>query len=136
MKKVYHGAERRQFIRLEYTAPLAYKICKKGTVSKLVSGYTADISQSGLLCRIKDKVNKNDLLWLSFNRDTLDICQDIEKRSLIYQNGIIGKVVRVKPQGKDDYRVGIQFITREEKNLTNIYPKVYFLEKQMQEKRA
>lgn len=127
---MYKGIERRKFVRLDYLAPLAYKVCKKSTISKLLKGYTSNISQSGMLCNIKDKVKKNDIMWFSFNRDTLGICTDLETRSLIYQNGIIGKVVRAKHKRNGSYDVGIQFITREEKNLTNIYPKVYFLEKQ------
>ena len=127
MDKEYTGLERRQFIRLDYTVPLAFKVCKSNTLSKILEGYTADISERGLLCRLKDKVNKDDILWLSFDRATLSICEDIEKKSLIYQNGVVGKVVRIQPQQDDTYSVGIQFITREEKNLTHIYPKIHFL---------
>jgi len=127
-KKAYKGPERRKFIRLDYITPLAYKACKENTIHKLLQGYTANISQSGLFCNIDNKVKKDAILWLSFDRDTLNICEGIEKRSLIYQSGIIGKVVRIKRNKGGTYNVGIQFITREEKNLTHIYPKVYFLE--------
>lgn len=129
-KQIYQGQERRQFIRLDYVTPLAYKVCKKRTICKLLKGYIANISQAGLLCNVKEKVQKNDILWLSFDRTTLSICKDLERRSFIYQNGIIGKVVRIEPKFKDAYRVGIQFITREEKNLTYIYPKIHFLKEQ------
>lgn len=132
-KDTYKRTERREFVRLDYVTPFAYKVCKKKTISKLVKGYTSNISQAGLLCNIKDKVKKDDILWVSFDRDTLDICQDIEKRSFIYQNGIIGKVARTKQQKDGTYNVGVQFITREEKNLTHIYPEVYFLEKRQKE---
>jgi hypothetical protein len=102
-------------------------VCKKQTISKLLEGYTTDVSQGGLLCNIKDKVKKGDILWLSFDRSTLGICEGIDKRSLIYQNGIIGKVVRIEDKKNNSFDVGIQFITREEKNSTNIYPKIHFL---------
>jgi c-di-GMP-binding flagellar brake protein YcgR len=134
MKKVYKGKERRQFVRLDYVAPLAYKVCKKKTVTRLLQGYTANISEAGLLCTIKEKVKKNDIIWFSFDRTTLGICEDLEKRSLIYQNGILGKVVRIVRKKKDAYNVGIQFITREEKNLTHIFPKIHFLKKQAKSK--
>lgn len=127
-KKVYKGPERRQFVRLDYATPLAYKICKKKTISKLLQGYTANISQTGLLCNIKEKVKKDDILWISFDRAALCICEDVEKRSLIYQNGVIGKVARTVHRSNGTYNVGIQFITREEKNSSHIYPKSYFLE--------
>lgn len=128
-EKVYKGPERRKFVRLEYVTPLAYKVCKQDTITKLLQGYTSNVSQAGLLCNMQEKVKKDDILWLSFDRDTLTICETLEKRSLIYQNGIVGKVVRIEPKKDGNYSVGIKFVTREEKNLTNIYPKVYFLEK-------
>jgi len=127
---VYQGPERRQFIRLDYLTPIAYKVCKRKTISKILEGYTSNISQSGLLCNIKDKVDKNDILWISFDRATLGICEDLEKRSLIYQNGIIGKVVRIGHKPDDTYDVGMKFVTREEKNFTHIYPKINFLQEQ------
>jgi len=132
-EKVYKGPERRQFLRLDYVTPLAYKVCKKKTLSILLQGYTSNISQSGLLCNIKDSVKKDDILWVSFDRTTLNVCEDLEKRSLIYQNGVIGKVVRAERKIDGSYNVGIQFITREEKNLTNIYPQIYFLERKQKD---
>jgi hypothetical protein len=64
---------------------------------------------------------------LSFGRATLIVCEELEKRALIYQNGVIGKVVRIEPKDFGAYDVGIQFITREEKNLTHIYPEIHFI---------
>lgn len=129
MENIYGGQERREFTRINYTEPLAYKVCSKETISKILEGYIADISQAGLLCNIRQKVSIEDILWLSFDRATLVICAEVEKRSLIYQNGIVGKVVRIEPRQDNTYDVGIRFITREEKNLTNIYPRVKFMEK-------
>lgn len=130
MKKNHKAKERRQFLRLDYMAPLGIKVCKKKTVNTLLSGYTSNISQSGLLCSIKDKVKVGDILWISFDRPTLSICQELEKRVFIYQNGIVGKVARIRRKNKSSYFVGIQFIAREEKNLTHIYPKIYFLKQE------
>jgi len=125
-KSVFKVKERRRFERLEYVKPLAFKVCKKKTVSKILRGYTSNISQSGVLCNIKERVRKNDILWLSFDRATLKFCEDIEKRALVYQNGIIAKVVRSarRPDGSSD--VGLHFITREEKNFSHIYPRIKF----------
>ncbi|MDD5431764.1 MAG: PilZ domain-containing protein [Candidatus Omnitrophica bacterium] len=127
MKEAYHGPERRQFLRLEHTSPVNYKVCKQETVSKLFSGYTINVSQNGLLCKIKENVSEGEILWLSFDRATLVICEELEKNVFIYQNGIVGKVVRTKPLSSETFEVGIKFLTREEKNLTNIYPKVHFM---------
>ncbi len=118
---MYAGPDRRQFERLDFVTPLAYKVCSKDTISKLLQGYTSNLSQAGLMCSIKERVNKDDILWLSFDRGILHICEDMERRSLIYQNGIIGKVVRIDPVRKNAYTVGIKFLTREEKDLGGIY---------------
>ena len=126
MEAAYNGPERREFFRLDYATPLTYKVCKEETISKLLQGYTADISELGVLCNIKDRVNKDDILWLCFDRATLNICAEIEKKALIYQQGVIGKVVRIEPKDIDVFDVGVRFITREERNLTNIRPEADF----------
>jgi len=127
MKGSFKGQERRRFVRLDYATPLQYKICKKDTITKLLKGYTANISEAGLLCNIKDKVKKDDILWLSFDRSTLGICENLEKNSLIYQNGVIAKVARIDHKQDGTYDIGVNFLTREEKNLSYIYPKVHFM---------
>lgn len=115
------GVERRDFIRLDYVTPLAYKVCSKEIISKLLKGYTTNISQSGLFCNIKEEVKVDDILWLSFDRSTLGICKSLEKMALIYQGGIIGKVVRLNSQAEGLYGIGVRFITREEQDSTNSY---------------
>lgn len=124
MEEQYSGRERRGFVRLGYVTPLAYKVCNKDTISKLLKGYTANISESGLFCNLKEKVKVDDILWLSFDRATLGICQSLEKMALIYQGGVIGKVVRITFENQDLYDVGVQFITREEQGLDNITPEI------------
>ncbi|MBU0709276.1 MAG: PilZ domain-containing protein [Candidatus Omnitrophica bacterium] len=134
MENNYPVQERREFLRLDCTALLGCKICNKGTISKLFQGYSLNISEAGILCKIKEKVKKEDVLWLSFDRSILSICEELERRVLIYQNGVIGKVVRIEHKQHSDYSVGIKFFTREEKNLTNIYPDVHFLRKNVEGK--
>lgn len=131
MEMNYNGSERRQFVRSDCVTPLGYKVCSKDTISKLLQGYTSNVSQAGLLCSIDKKVNNDDILWLSFDRSILTTCEELEKNALIYQNGIIGKVVRAEQKENGDYDVGIQFITRQESNSTYIYPKIYFIEKNL-----
>jgi len=116
-----NNLNRRAFSRVDYAAPLAYKVCNKETISKLLQGYTSNISEAGILCNIRESVNPDDILWLSFDRSTLDICAELEKRALIYQNGVIGKVVRIEPKGLDNFDVGIRFLTREEASWNNAF---------------
>lgn len=114
-------SERREFIRLDYAEPLAFKICNKETISRLLEGYTSNISEAGMLCNIQKPVCPDDILWLSFDRGILSICEELEKRVLIYQNGIIGKVVRIEAKGFDNFDVGIKFLTRGERDWKNVY---------------
>jgi len=74
MEDNYNGPERREFVRLDCVTPLACKVCKKETIDTLLKGYTSNISPAGLLCDIKERVNKDDILWLSFDRSVLSIC--------------------------------------------------------------
>ncbi|MFH0855485.1 MAG: PilZ domain-containing protein [Candidatus Omnitrophota bacterium] len=113
-----NSTERREFTRLDYSTPLAYKVCKKETISKLLEGYTSNVSSAGLLCNVKEGVSPEDIVWLSFDRGVLSVCAELEKRVFIYQNGIIGKVVRVESKGLDNFDVGVRFITREEQGIT------------------
>ncbi len=85
--------DRREFIRLKYSAPLGFKICNKETISKLCAGYTVDISQSGLLCNISERVKQDDILWLSFDRSTLDFCRELD-----VPYDAVGKVVVAKTE--------------------------------------
>lgn len=130
MDKAYHGPERRQFVRLEYVTPLDFKVCKPEIIAKLLKGYTSDISQKGILCSIKQKVNPGDILWLSFDKATLVFCEELEKDSFIYQSGIIGKAVRIEEKENGAFHVGVQFLTRQDKYDTHIYPKIHFLDMQ------
>ncbi|MFA5311572.1 MAG: PilZ domain-containing protein [Candidatus Omnitrophota bacterium] len=114
-----NNSGRRLFSRIDFAAPLAYKVCNKETLSKILQGYTSNISEAGMLCNIREAVNPDDILWLSFDRGTLGMCEELEKRALIYQNGVIGKVVRIQSRGYDNFDVGIKFITREEKSWNN-----------------
>lgn len=120
MEANFNGSEKRDFIRLEFSTPLTYKVCKPETISILLNGYTSNISESGILCNINHQVNDNDILWLVFDRGVLAICENLEKKTMIYQGGIIGKVMRVEVKTDGTYEIGLRFITREEGNLKNI----------------
>jgi len=128
MTNQYDGQEQRDHERFDCMTPLAYKVCSQETLSKLFKGYTVNVSESGLLCNLRDNVKLEDVIWLSFNKSVLELCAEIDKRSFFYQNGVVGKVVRVEDMDDGSFNVGIHFITREEQNLTHIYPNFHFIE--------
>lgn len=121
----HNGTERRQFVRLPYRTPLQYKVCKEETIKKLMSGYTEDISQSGLLCNIKESVPADSVLWLLLDMGMLNVCAEIEKKSIILQHGVLGRVVRSYPKKDGSFDVGLQFLTREEPADRNLFRKIY-----------
>ena len=109
------ASERRTVTRITCQTPLVFKICKEETNSKIMEGYTRDISNDGLRCTIPEKVPLGCTLWLQLDRDALIMCEEIEKRAVILQHGILGKVVWVEKKDEINYEVGLQFIIREEK---------------------
>lgn len=113
--KKFNGAERRKFIRLSYHKPLMYKLCKRATVTKILEGYARDISNSGLRCNLNEKVAKETVLWLKLDAGAIELCREIEKDSVIIQQGILGKVVWQKKLSQSSYDTGVRFLTREEK---------------------
>jgi hypothetical protein len=127
MEENYSGSEKREYARLPFSKPLAYKVCKQETLSMLLEGYTVNISPAGLLCNINDKVNLEDVLWLSFDKSILIICSEMERKSLIYQNGVIGKVMRIDTNENRTYDVGIKFITRVENDSPEIRSRISLL---------
>ena len=80
-----------------------------------MEGYTRDISKDGVRCMIPEKIPVGCTLWLQLDRDALMMCEEIEKRAVILQHGILGKVVWVEEQDKNQYEIGLQFLVREEK---------------------
>ncbi len=80
-----------------------------------MDGYTKNISKDGLQCTITQEVPIGCTLWLQLDKDTLTLCEEIDKRAVILQHGILGKVVWVSPAADNQFDVGLQFLLREEK---------------------
>ena len=80
-----------------------------------MEGYTQDISPDGVKCTISEKVPIGCILWLKLDRDALSLCEEIEKKAVILQQGIIGKVIWVEKEDENRYDIGLQFLIREEK---------------------
>ncbi len=79
-----------------------------------MEGYTRDISKDGVRCSIPERIPVGCTLWLQLDRDALMMCEEIEKKAVILQHGILGKVVWVEKQ-KENFEIGLQFLIREEK---------------------
>ncbi|MFH1654991.1 MAG: PilZ domain-containing protein [Candidatus Omnitrophota bacterium] len=121
IKKRKIGKERRDFIRLSYRKPLMYKVCKKSTIYKIMQGYARNISNSGLMCNLNERVSKGNILWLRLDSGALGLCKDIERNSVIIQQGVFGKVVWQKKLPDLSYDIGVRFLTRQEKSAPGIF---------------
>ena len=114
---------RREFFRVDFTVPLEFKSYlvpqaeKFGTVSELSSGATQNLSQSGILFETTENPPQlSSILWMNLDIRTLNICREIETRALIFQNGLLGRVVRVEENPAKDHAfdVGVCFLTQDQ----------------------
>ena len=119
------GQERREFFRINFSAPLNFKSYTGDRSSKprladsSASGLSKNISQSGILFQTENNPPQlSSILWMNLDFRTLSICKEIEKRALIFNNGVLGRVVRVEENTSDSnrYDVGVCFLTQEQKN--------------------
>ena len=118
------GHERREFFRLKFETPVKFKSYSatkeqaKQTPSA-ASGVSQNISQSGILFQTDTTPPQlSSILWMHLDLRTLKICQEIEKRAIIFNDGLLGKVVRVEEDPKNNslYDIGVCFLTQDQKD--------------------
>ena len=109
--------ERREFFRVPYTSSLRYKAyAEKGS-----NGTAQNISESGILFQTEQEPPKlSSIVWLNLDIRTLKICQEIESKALIFNNGILGKVVRVEEDSEKSYDVGVCFLRKDQKDAEGV----------------
>ena len=118
--------ERREFFRINFTAPLNYKSystvpsgTSKTAASSAARAISQNISESGILFQTeKNPPQLSSILWMNLDFRTLSICKEIEKRALIFNNGVLGRVVRVEEDTRNSsrYDIGVCFLTQKQKN--------------------
>ena len=119
--------ERREFFRINFTAPLNYKSysAARSSASKTAASSSAaraisqNISESGILFQTENNPPQlSSIVWMNLDFRTLSICKEIEKRALIFNNGVLGRVVRVEEDTRDSsrYDIGVCFLKQEQKN--------------------
>ena len=117
------GQERREFFRVNFSSPVNIKSYSRFAPStdaqRAGTGNTQNISESGILFQTEDKPPQlSSIVWMGMDIRTLTICKEIEKRALVLNNGLLGRVVRVEEDNKNNkrYDIGVCFLTQEEKN--------------------
>ena len=125
-----NAKDRREFFRLNFTTPLEFKsysltkTAPKSQISQPSSkAVSQNISQSGILFQTGENPPQlSSILWMHLDFRTLNICQEIEKRALIFNNGVLGKVVRVEedPENNRLYDIGVCFLTQDQRHSKEI----------------
>ena len=122
--------ERREFLRLNFRSPVEF-ICfspdklnqSKPQAAASDQAVSENISPSGILFRTENRHPEvSSVLWMNVDIRTLRICQEIEKRAIILNSGILGRVVRVEEDTKNNraYDVGVCFLTQDQRNSKEI----------------
>ena len=109
--------EKREFFRLNISSALKFKSYQPEKPEN--TGGAKNISQSGVLFQMPTNPPAiSSILWMDLDIRTLKICQEIENRALVFNEGILGKVVRVEEDLRtgNSYDVGVCFLTRDQQN--------------------
>jgi hypothetical protein len=113
---------RREFFRLKFSNPVRFKSYTPGNTARSAetgAAVSQNVSQSGILFQTAQTPPQlSSILWMSFDLRTLKICQEIEERALIFNEGVLGRVVRVEEDLKtaSTYDVGVCFLTQDQKD--------------------
>jgi c-di-GMP-binding flagellar brake protein YcgR len=116
---------RREFFRIKFNSPVSFKSYavsqadREKAAAEETKATTQNISQSGILFQTEQAPPQlSSILWMNMDIRTLKICQEIESRALVFNNGLLGRVVRVEEDTKNNtaYDVGVCFLTQDQKN--------------------
>jgi len=111
--------DKREFLRYRCDKPLHFEILlspkDNSPASKLLGGISKNLSASGILFASDECPEISSLLALDLDYRTTSICQEIEEKTLLAGNRLIGKVVRIEEKDGGAYNVGVAFIKKSEK---------------------
>jgi hypothetical protein len=122
----FQGQDRREFFRINFSTPLQFKAyaledksksAQQDSIDSASRGTSRNVSQSGILFQTKNHPPAlSSIVWLNLDIRTLKICQEIENRALIFNNGLVGRVVRVEEDNRtqNSYDIGVCFLTKEQ----------------------
>jgi len=124
---VQREQERREYFRLKFNTALQFKAYdtilgnhpRSTAPQRSLSGSTQNISQCGVLFQTEQTPPKlSSIVWMNLDMRTLKICQEIESKALIFNNGVLGKVVRVEEDvdNSNAYDVGVIFLNKNDKD--------------------
>ena len=108
--------DKREFLRYRCDKPVNFKILfspkDKKAASKILNGISKNLSVSGILFASDTLPEISSIIALDLDYRTTVICQEIEEKVLIFDNKLIGKVVRIEESDDGTYNVGVAFIKK------------------------
>ena len=118
MTDEFIGKEKREFLRYDHGTPISFSMLnspkEKSFSADLIDAISQNLSASGLLfvTKVQQVPDISSLLILDLDYRTASICQEIEKRALIVDNKILGRVVRIEDNEDGTCGVGVAFVTK------------------------
>jgi len=110
--------ERRRFLRYGFKKRLHYSIVSspkdEAPIVSFIKAVSKNLSASGILF-ITDPTSVPDvssLVILDLDYKTARICKEIDRRALIKNNKLLGRVVRIEENEDGTCGVGVAFITK------------------------
>lgn len=111
----YDGIEKREFLRIEYDAPINYRIWELEKVQSMPLGAAKNISACGILFSVKKHLDVGTILVLKLDDHTLGDIVEIDDSVLEMNSNVLGRVVRVEEVVPDkNFELGVCFIRKDE----------------------
>jgi len=114
--------DRREYFRVNFKTPVEFRTYPS-KAPQAQRGSSQNISQSGILFQTENiPPQLSSLVWMNLDIRTLSICKEIERKALVLNNGLVGKVVRVEEDADNMrlYDIGVCFLTRDKKESSEI----------------
>ena len=119
--KSFDKKERRDFLRFDFDKPLHYSLVSspkdKSTIADLIKAVSKNLSASGILFTANEKETPeiSSLIMLDLDYKTANVCHEIDKRALIENNKLLGRVMRIEDNGDGTCGVGVAFVTKSDR---------------------
>ena len=110
--------DRREYFRMDFRRPVKFRVIEDNEGEAEVRlGTTANISETGILFSSSVLPRIASIVWMDMDLRMLKLCKEIEKRAVVYQKGLLGRVVRLEEDTRtDSYKIGVCFVTQDTSN--------------------
>ena len=111
------GDDKREFLRMDYEAPLDFKVMSGEKFSAKKDIMSRNVSASGLLFRTASETsipNLSSIVWIKLDDKMMNICTEIESDLVMANGGVFGRVVRIA-EGEPglSYDIGVCFLRKQ-----------------------